>query len=75
MSELGTNQTIIYSIEEVVDAISEGLPPEQRQANSDFVHKTHASLKEGGSWGAPNMGRIFTRRGDGFEVWVMRHVP
>lgn len=58
----------VLSIEEVVDSFSKTLPSWQRQANLQFLERTHASLKDGGIWMSPNLGTIYKRAGDGFEL-------
>lgn len=56
----------VMSIEEVVDSFSEGLDDFKRAANWRFVAYTHASLKDGGIWASPNLGRVFSKSGEGF---------
>lgn len=55
------------TLEEVAASFSEDLPEWQREANLSWLKNVHRTLKEGGTWASPNLERIFTKRGDGFE--------
>ena len=54
------------TIEETAETFSGGLPEWQKQANLDWLRGIHATLKDGGVWGSPELGTIYMKRGDGF---------
>ena len=58
----------IYTLDEVIDTFSEGLPDWQWAANKVFVQNLHTMLKEGGHWGHPNRMQIWEKHGDGFVL-------
>jgi hypothetical protein len=41
--------------------------PSQQAANIAFVKMLHDTLKEGGTWGWPEAGRVYKKVGEGFE--------
>lgn len=60
------NTEKVMSIEATAETFSEGIPEWQKQANISWLRGIHATLKDGGVWGSPALGTVFTKRGDGF---------
>jgi hypothetical protein len=56
----------VMTIEAVAETFSEGIPEWQKQANLNWLRMVHATLKDGGVWGSPALGTVYTKRGDGF---------
>ena len=54
------------SIEVVAASFSEGLNNVETEANLNWLRGIHTMLKEGGMWGAPNIGTVYQKSGDGF---------
>lgn len=56
----------MLSIYEVTESFSADLPNWQFKANLAFVEGVHASLKDGGVWMSPALGKMYARAGGGF---------
>ena len=56
----------ILTIQEVVNTFSEGLPPEQVEANFKWLEKIYMQLNDGGVLGIPSTGQLFEKKLFGF---------
>ena len=59
---------MIYTVENVADSLSEGLPDWQREINLAWLWNVHDILQEGGLWGCPALNMVFIKRGPNFET-------
>jgi len=54
--------------DKIIDTyFSDGLPAEEIQGNKDWLRDMHNTLKEGGTWICPALGKIFEKKGDEFK--------
>jgi len=61
----------MITIDELADHINDfgGVTDAFEQtANRKFIAEVHHVLKEGGMWGWPDGGKIYQKKGDGFEL-------
>ena len=58
----------VMSIQEVADSFSEDLPDWQKATNLKWLAGLHEMMAEGGVWGSPNLGTIYSKKGDGFVL-------
>jgi len=56
------------TLDEMAVAISEGLPCWQQKANREWLEDVHGTLTLGGKWICPNLGAVYTKTVDGFEL-------
>lgn len=58
------------SLEDVAASFSVDLPEWQKAVNLNWLRGIHAVLREGGTWGSPNLGTVYTKQGDGFVAVI-----